>query len=195
MLILCSASPRRRELLAAAGLSFEVVRPDIDETRRPGEPVQGYVERLAREKVQAGLSLREKPRDGQSPLVGLAADTIVVVGDEVLGKPRDRSDAARMLSLLSGSAHAVITGVAVQGVSLRVKSARTLVRFRQLSEAELRFLTDSGDGDDKAGAYAVQGLAAMFVDGLEGSLTNVIGLPVPEALELLAAEGVVPPWA
>lgn len=187
MLTLCSASPRRRELLASVGLSFDVVRPEIDESRRPGEPVLLYVERLAREKVLAGLS----GRGG----VGLGADTIVVVGEEVLGKPRDREDAARMLGLLSGQEHLVITGVAVQGVSLRVKSVRTVVRFRELSQSALRFLIGSGDGDDKAGAYAVQGLAGAFIDRLDGSLTNVVGLPVPEALEMLAAEGVVPPWA
>lgn len=187
MLTLCSASPRRRELLASVGLVFDVVAPDIDESRRAGEPVLEYVERLAREKVSAGL------RDWSG--VGIAADTIVVLGDEVLGKPRDRKDAARMLGLLSGREHFVITGVAVQGKTVRAGWVRTAVRLRALSPAALRWLVESGDGDDKAGGYAVQGLAGSFIEKIDGSLTNVVGLPIPEALELLAEEGVKPPWA
>ena len=183
-LLLCSASPRRREYLERLGLRFEVAAPYIDETTRPGEQPADYVRRMAREKAQA-CSL--------PGAVALAADTIVVAGrpEEVLGKPRDRSDAKRMLRLLSGIEHRVITAVCL-GNELR--SVTTLVKFRSLSEEQIRWLADSGDGDDKAGAYAVQGLAGAFVERIEGSLSNVVGLPLAETLEMLARAGVELPW-
>jgi septum formation protein len=181
-LLLCSASPRRRDFLAGLGISFEISPPQVDETRLQGEGVLKYVERLAREKARAGA------RPG---FVVLAADTIVVRGEEVLGKPRHRADAERMLRLLSGAEHRVITSVCVQE---RLRTVETLVRFRALSEAQLRWLVDSGDGDDKAGAYAVQGLAGAFVERIEGSFTNVVGLPLAETLELLEQAGVEMPW-
>src|SRR5438552_1971723 len=139
--LLCSASPRRLDFLAALGISFEISAPRVDESRLAGEGVLEYVERVARAK------LRTKPG-----FAGLSADTIVVLGDELLGKPRDRADAARMLRLLAGAEHRVITSVCVGD---RQRTVETLVRFRKLSEAQLRWLVDSGDGDDKAGAYAV----------------------------------------
>jgi septum formation protein len=123
--------------------------------------------------------------------VTLAADTVVVVGDEVLGKPRDRSDAERMLRLLSGIEHRVITAVCVPP---EVCSVETAVTFAPLSEAQVRWLAASGDGDDKAGAYAVQGLAGAFVERIDGSFTNVVGLPLAETLEMLAEAGVDLPW-
>jgi septum formation protein len=179
-LLLCSASPRRREYLERLGLRFQVAVPHIDETPRPGEQAADYVRRMAREKAQACAL---------PGALALAADTIVVAGrpEEVLGKPRDRSDAKRMLRLLSGIEHRVITAVCV-GSELR--SVTTLVKFRPLSEEQIRWLADSGDGDDKAGAYAVQGLAGAFVERIEGSFSNVVGLPLAETLEMLAQAGV-----
>ncbi len=194
MLLLCSGSPRRRDFLLQLGLPFELVRPEIDETQRPAEPAMDYVERLAREKAQAGLALFGKspvPLVSDTPVVPLAADTIVVLRGEVLGKPRDRDDARRMLRLLSGTEHEVITSVRVAGLQ---RTVSTSVRFRPLSAEALEWLVRSGDGDDKAGAYAVQGLAAAFVERLDGSLTNVVGLPIVETLELLESAGVPPPW-
>src|SRR5438552_906360 len=149
-LVLCSASPRRNELLARLGVRFSVMPSHIDETQRD-ESAQQYVRRMALEKAAAGR------RPGR---VVLAADTVVVVDGEVLGKPRDRADAQRMLSLLSGREHRVITAVCVND---GVRSVETAVRFAPLTQAQLRFLVESGDGDDKAGAYAIQGLAGAFI--------------------------------
>ena len=203
MLLLCSGSPRRRDFLLQLGLPFELVRPEIDETQRSHEPALAYVERLAREKAEAGLAifLRQGtpsvsvapvlPAPADRHVVPLAADTIVVLRGEVLGKPRDRDDTRRMLRLLSGTEHEVITSVRVGSLQ---RTVVTSVRFRPLSPEALEWLVRSGDGDDKAGAYAVQGLAAAFVERLDGSLTNVIGLPIVETLELLASAGVSPPW-
>lgn len=213
MLLLCSGSPRRRDFLLQLGLRFEVVRPEIDEAQRPGEQATAYVERLAREKAQAGLAIfGKRAANTPSPLaagtagplaagtvgplaarpvVPLAADTIVVLRGQVLGKPRDRDDARRMLRLLSGTEHEVITSVRVAGLQ---RTVSTSVRFRQMPADALEWLVRSGDGDDKAGAYAVQGLAAAFVERLDGSVTNVVGLPIAETLEMLESAGVPPPW-
>ncbi|HMC33712.1 MAG TPA: Maf family protein, partial [Myxococcales bacterium] len=127
-------------------------------------------------------------RPGQ---VVLAADTIVVVGEDVLGKPRDRSDAERMLRMLSGGEHRVITAVCVPP---RACAVETTVKFAPLTDAQVRWLAASGDGDDKAGAYAVQGLAGAFVERIDGSFTNVVGLPLAETLQMLAEAGVELPW-
>ncbi len=181
-LLLCSASPRRREFLERLGVRFSAAAAHIDESRKAGEPALSYVRRMAREKAQACA------RAGH---VTLAADTVVVVGDEVLGKPRDRPDAERMLRLLSGIEHRVITAVCVPP---EVRSVETAVTFAALSEAQVRWLAASGDGDDKAGAYAVQGLAGAFVERIDGSFTNVVGLPLAETLEMLAEAGVDLPW-
>ena len=181
-LLLCSASPRRREFLERLGVRFSAAAAHIDESRKAGEPAHSYVRRMAREKAETCT------RAGH---VTLAADTVVVVGDEVLGKPRDRSDAERMLRLLSGIEHRVITAVCVPP---EVRSVETAVTFAPLSEAQVRWLAASGDGDDKAGAYAVQGLAGAFVERLDGSFTNVVGLPLAETLEMLAEAGVELPW-
>jgi septum formation protein len=182
-LLLCSASPRRREFLERLGLQFEVAAPRIDESRRPGETVTGYVTRMAVEKAAFGA------RAGR---VALGADTVVVVGEEVLGKPRDRADAERMLRLLSGVEHRVITAVAVPGLPPALVT--TAVKFAPLSQAQLRWLLDSGDGDDKAGAYAAQGLAGAFIERIEGSFSNVVGLPLLETLQLLDAASAELPW-
>lgn len=182
-LLLCSASPRRRELLEGIGVRFSVAPSHIDETQKPGEPALAYVARMALEKSAAGA------RPG---FVALGADTIVVKGEEVLGKPRDREDAERILRALSGAEHRVITAVAIAG--LRAKAVITLVKFADLSDAQVRWLAASGDGDDKAGAYAVQGLAGAFVERIEGSYSNVVGLPLLETTRLLEEAGVELPW-
>jgi nucleoside triphosphate pyrophosphatase len=181
-------------MLARLGLRFDVEVPRVTEAREPGERILGYPERLAREKAVAGLASWRK-RGGQGPAVALAADTVVVCGDEVLEKPRDRADAERMLRKLSGGEHRVITGVCV-AVEHEVRSrvVVTGVRFSDLSDAALRWLVESGDGDDKAGAYAVQGLAGAFVERVDGSFSNVVGLPLTETLQLLAGAGLRMPW-
>lgn len=182
-LILCSASPRRREFLERLGIPFEQSPAHLDERQRPFEPPLTYVLRMALEKAAAG---------GRPGAVALAADTIVVVGDEVLGKPRDRSDAARMLKMLSGVEHRVITAVCV---GTRAIAVETRVRFARLDAGQVRWLAESGDGDDKAGGYALQGLAGAFVERIDGSFSNVVGLPLTETLALLAEAGVELPWA
>ena len=181
-LVLCSTSPRRRELLGQLGIRFEVAAQHIDETLREGEAPLAYVVRMAREKAAAGRRVGA---------VVLAADTIVVAGGEVLGKPVDRADARGMLRKLSGVEHTVVTAVCVGD---RARAVETRVRFGALSEAQIEWLADSGDGDDKAGAYAVQGLAGAFVERIDGSISNVVGLPLAETLPLLAEAGVLLPW-
>ena len=187
-LVLASGSPRRREMLENLGAEF-VVRPvDIDESPLDGEQPEPYVLRLARAKAAAC------PRTEQQ--IVLAADTIVALDGELLGKPRDDADAGRMLRRLSGREHEVLTGVAVvvdrepSGEPLRVAEVeRTRVRFNELSEAEIEWYVATGEPLDKAGAYAVQGLGALFVERLEGNYSNVVGLPLPLTYRLLARAG------
>ena len=181
-LLLCSASPRRREFLERLGIPFELAPAQLDETQRPGEAPLTYVLRMALEKAATGAG------PGR---VALAADTIVVAGGEVLGKPRDRSDAGRILRILSGIEHRVVTAVCVGSRALAVE---TRVKFARLSEAQIGWLAASGDGDDKAGAYALQGLAGAFVERIDGSFSNVVGLPLTETLQLLDDAGVELPW-
>lgn len=181
-LLLCSASPRRREFLERLGIAFEQTPSHIDEIRREGEAPLSYVLRMAVEKAAACA---------RPEALSLAADTIVVLGGEVLGKPRDPSHARRMLGQLSGNEHVVITAVCV---GERAVAVATKVKFARLSEAQVRWLAESGEGDDKAGAYAVQGLAGAFVERIEGSISNVVGLPLSETLQLLAEAGVKLPW-
>jgi septum formation protein len=173
-LVLASASPRRAEILRAVGWPFEAQAAGVDESARGGEPVERYVERLAREKAEAVARTR---------LFGLVlgADTVVAVDGEALGKPRDAEDARRMLRLLSGRWHEVLTGVALlraEGGASRVAHASTRVRFGPLTDEEIDWYVSTGEPSDKAGAYAVQGRAALFIDGLEGDYWNVVGLPV-----------------
>jgi septum formation protein len=187
-LVLASGSPRRRELLERFGLRFEIAPPAVDETPRGGEDPRQYVLRLAREKAE-----RVTARRGDALV--LAADTAVVVGTDILGKPCDAAEAAAMLSRLSGRDHLVLTGVAVAtGRSADTLAVETKVRFRSLSAEEIRWYVESGEPLDKAGAYAIQGLGAAFVRAIEGSASNVIGLPLAETLELLAARGYPLPW-
>jgi len=180
-LVLASASPRRSELMALAGLRFEVLPAHIDEQVLPGELPADHVMRLSREKAQA---VAEKG-DGRF-FVG--ADTVVVLDGRIMGKPRDEAEALAMLTDLSGRDHEVITGITVfdrdQQVCL-TRSVTTEVRFRELSAHEIQDYVASGCPMDKAGAYAIQGGAVHFVRAISGSYTNVVGLPMAELYELL----------
>ena len=173
-LILASASPRRRELLSRVGDPFRVIVPDADESFDPGEPPERVAETLAQRKaasVAAGLSKG----------IVIAADTVVAVGGEILGKPRDRDDAIAILSRLSGTRHAVITGVCVMDAASRrsvLDHERTWVTMRRMSPEEIRAYVASGEADGKAGAYAIQETGDRYVERLEGDFDNVVGLPV-----------------
>lgn len=170
--VLASASPRRRALLEAAGLTFDVDAVDVDEGRLPAELADSYVERVARLKVRAGLA-RHPER------LVVAADTAVVLDDAVFGKPRNVADAARMLAALSGRSHEVITGVAVASRARELAFVdRTVVWFAELTGADIDAYVATGEPMDKAGAYAIQGLASRFISRISGSYTNVVGLPV-----------------
>lgn len=187
LLVLASSSPRRRELLASAGIAFTVMSADIVEEQQPGESPLEFCRRLAREKAEAVLS---KLLPDEAVRV-LGADTIVVVDDQVLGKPRDAEDARRMLQLLSGRAHQVITSVCVlkrdeQGsVTADLRHATTTVRFHELTEAEISAYITTGEPLDKAGGYGIQGGAAPFVAGYEGDYDNIVGLPMAMVREML----------
>lgn len=175
-LILASASPRRAEILRAVDWPFEKLAVDIDESRHEGEGAVAYVERLAGEKAEAAAP---RTRDG---LLVLGADTVVVVDEEILGKPRHEEDARRMLRRLSGRWHAVLTGVALvrAGATARrvVAHEKSRVRFAQMSEAEIDWYVATGEPLDKAGAYAIQGRAALFIEEISGDYWNVVGLPI-----------------
>lgn len=186
-LLLASASPRRAELLAQIGVRATRLICSVDEQVQPGESPERYVERVTRDKVLAAV----QAAPGR---VVLAADTAVVQGDRILGKPADRDDAMRMLASLSGAEHTVMTAVAV-ACDQRVELIRvdTRVRFRALSEAEINAYWDTGEPADKAGSYGIQGLAAVFVERIEGSYSAVVGLPLLETATLLKSFG-IPCW-
>ena len=190
-LVLASGSPRRRQLLEQLGLTV-VVRPaEIDETPLDGEAPPATVERLARDKARHAIDHDE---------IVLAADTIVVLDGEMLGKPADQSDARSMLTRLSGRSHEVLTGVAVAitsdgSVDCISSVSRTVVTFTELSADDIDWYVATGEPDDKAGAYAVQGIGALFVEHLDGNYSNVVGLPLPETRRLLAAQGWTQPSA
>lgn len=184
-LILASGSPRRAEILQSVGWEFTKIVPDIDESEIPGEPPEEYVQRLARTKAEV---VSKNCEDG----VILAADTTVIVSGQIVGKPVDMDDARRMLRLLSGKRHEVLTGVAViQNGEMRVGLQRTGVKFMELTEAEVEFLAEMGDPLDKAGAYAVQAQAALFIEGIEGDYWNVVGLPISLVYELICKSGAI----
>ncbi|MEW9900398.1 Maf family protein [Chitinivorax sp. PXF-14] len=188
VIYLASASPRRRELLAQLGVPLEVIRTDIDETPLPGELPRDYTERLAREKAEAGWAMLNRFNLPHRPL--LAADTTVVLGDEIIGKPADRADAAVILRKLSGSEHQVITSVALRDDSrCELRTSVSTVRFKKLSEAEIDAYIATGEPMDKAGAYGIQGFAAIFIEEMRGSFTGIVGLPLHETASLLAAFG------
>jgi septum formation protein len=192
MLVLASASPRRRELLARTGLPFDVVPADIEEVARPGESPEALAERLAREKARAVAD-----RFAASPArLVIGSDTVVVVGGDVLGKPRDAAHAEALLGRLVGRTHRVLTGVAVASSAepaVRSRVVESLVRMRGASAEEIRRYVATGEPLDKAGAYALQGEGRRFVLEVEGSETNVIGLPLEETLTLLAEAGLRAP--
>jgi septum formation protein len=196
MLVLASASPRRQELLRNAGIPFTVQPANVDETPLACESPRNCAERLAREKALAVW--RTRPHD-----LVLGADTIVVVDNIILGKPRDADDAARMLRLLSGRVHSVITGVCVvkpifahiehdlgtQNPELQSTSETTLVTMNSISDEEIRTYVATGEPMDKAGAYAIQGMAARWIPRIEGDYSNVVGLPVALVYRMLSELG------
>ncbi len=179
-LILASASPRRAEILTAVGWEFEKHTADIDETKLPNEKPADYVQRLAKEKATAVAEKYEN-------LLVLGADTIVVIENQIVGKPKDLADARKMLRMLSGNWHEVLTGVAiVKDEKISIGLQRTRVKFAELSKAEIEFLIERGEPLDKAGAYAVQAQAALFIEQIKGDYWNVVGLPVSLVYELVA---------
>ena len=187
-LILASASPRRAELLAAAGFTFEVMVVPVDESVRNGETPTEHVRRLAAEKSDAALKqLGASRRAGSTDSeVVLGADTVVVVDGEILGKPRDDDDARRMLLRLSGRTHVVVTGVSVRTSNSEMGGVdETRVWFAPLGPDEIAWYVGTGEGRDKAGAYAIQGGASRFIPRIEGSYSNVVGLPVALVNELI----------
>jgi septum formation protein len=186
---LASGSPRRRELLQQIGVPFRVVGTQVDEAVLPGEAPPGYVTRLAAAKADAGW---EKSRDASRVPV-LAADTAVVLDGKILGKPADRQDAEGMLWRLAGRTHEVLTAVALRTASgLQSRVSRSEVTFRDIAAAEVQAYWETGEPRDKAGAYAIQGRAAIFIADLRGSYSGVMGLPLFETAELLREAGLVP---
>lgn len=178
-IVLASGSPRRAEILNSVGWEFEKAVPDIDESVNGGESPEDYVQRLARDKMQAvAASFPDR--------LVLAADTTVVIDGEIIGKPTDLTDARRMIAMLAGNWHEVLTGVAIiADGSERVGLQRTRVKFAPMTEAEIDFLVERGDPLDKAGAYAVQAQAALFIEGIEGDYWNVVGLPISLVYRLI----------
>ena len=188
-IILSSASPRRRELLAQIGVSAIVKPVDIDESRRQDEPVQDFVERLAMDKAQRGFDTMME----EKTLPVLGSDTIIEIDGKVLGKPENRTQAIEMLKLLSGRTHEVHTSVAIVTVDVKViDTSSTHVLFKSLEVQEIESYISSGEADDKAGAYAIQGIASQFVKNINGSYSGVMGLPLYETVELLKQCGVRP---
>ena len=189
MLILASASPRRRDLLGVAGIPFTVQAADIDETPLPGEAPEAYAERLAREKAMACAAARSGDGDWY-----LAADTIVVRDDDILGKPRNTAEARDMISSLQGRSHRVITGVCLHrgGENPVCESfiSSTRVTFKPMTPDEIEGYIATSEPYDKAGAYAAQGIGSFFIHRVEGSYTNVVGLPLSDTVDLLRRMGV-----
>ena len=183
-LILASASPRRAELLRAAGYVFDVVAVDIDERVWTGERAEDYVRRLAMEKSARAVA---------SGCVILAADTAVVVDGAILGKPAGDVDARRMLEQLSGRDHEVLTGISLRCESVELGAVEsTIVSFSRLSPEDLDWYVASGEGRDKAGGYAIQGLASRFIPRIDGSYSNVVGLPVHRVAQVMTEMGYAP---
>ena len=204
MLILASASPRRQELLAQAGFVFTVAAAGVDEELLNGEAAAAYVQRLAEEKAQAVWTAHQHLDTPDDPLVVLGADTCVVtdgstgvagssfVGKSILGKPEDAAEARRMLALLSGRTHAVMTGLAAITAARTVRDVEiTQVTFLSLTDAEIARYVASGEALDKAGAYGIQGYAARWIPRIEGCYFNVVGLPIARTVALLE-EAVLP---
>ena len=190
-IFLASGSPRRRDLLQQIGVSFQVIAIELDETARAEEAPLAYVSRLAEAKAAAGW---QRSRDlGNAPV--LAADTAVVLDGRILGKPGDMKDAIGMLLELSSRTHEVLTAVAVRTASgTQLKMSRSMVTFRSIDAAEARAYWETGEPCDKAGAYAIQGYAAVFIADLKGSYSGVMGLPLFETAELLQKAGIGGWW-
>ena len=196
-LVLASASPRRSELLRQMALPFSVVIADIDESRLPGEVPAAYVERLAQEKSQAGYRLAAEQASasvnagqnaGEARNIVLGADTIVVLDDEILGKPRGLTESTAMVTRLSGRTHQVFTGVAAfDGQRLESQVVVSEVTFQRMSEADIQAYVASGEGMDKAGSYGIQRIGGIFMERIEGSFSAVMGLPVAETEALLTS--------
>lgn len=188
VLVLASASPRRRELLSTQGLAFEIRSASIPEIPAPAEPPGSFALRIAGEKA-AAVSRPDAPE------VVLAADTVVTVDGALLGKPRDAAEAEEMLARLSGRRQEVITGVCVRSPGAEERFAvRTEVRFRPLSPEEIRWYVATGEPMDKAGGWAIQGIGGSFVESIVGSHSNVVGLPLAETLAALRRAGIAMPW-
>lgn len=186
--ILASASPRRRELLASIGLDFDVLPSHVPEVHAEGEAPEEYVARLSRDKAHALAS--EHP----SRWV-IAADTTVLLDDQLLEKPADHADAMRMLAMIAGRTHIVYTGVTLENVERDYRDTRVAeseVRMLPLSDAEIEWYIATGEPLDKAGAYAVQGIGSMFIDSIHGSYTNVVGLPLATLFQMLRRAGIDP---
>ncbi|HTW88610.1 MAG TPA: Maf family protein [Candidatus Binataceae bacterium] len=186
-LVLASASPRRRTLLSAAGLSFSILESRLHERRRPEEPAADFALRMARDKAIA-VSKRI------AEAIVLGADTVVEIDGQVLGKPKHHDDARAMLKLLSGRTHRVVTAFAIAqaGAILEAAAVDSHVRFRELGRAEIEAYVASGDPFDKAGSYGIQDGGAGFIASVEGARDNVMGLPMREVLSALARHGVLP---
>jgi len=184
-LVLASGSPRRRQLLAEAGITFELAESGVEEQRRPQESAREYALRMARAKAEA-VSTRV------APAIVLGADTVVECAGEILEKPVDAADARRMLGILSGRGHIVITAFALarDGQVIEADAVESAVFFRPLSDAEIREYVATGEPFDKAGAYGIQGAGGEFISNLEGPRDNVMGLPVRNVLAALARHGV-----
>ena len=186
-LLLASASPRRAELLAASGFTFDVAPAEVDETPFPDEPPPDYALRVATAKARAAAAGCRK-----SGTVVLAADTVVVAAGRILGKPLDAADAERMLKTLSGAVHTVLTAVVLCRDYEQVSAVvETRVHLLPLSDSEIRWYIGTTEPEGKAGAYAIQGHAARFIDWIEGSWSNVVGLPVATVYRLLKQLGEV----
>lgn len=179
---LASRSPRRRELLQQIGVPYRQLDAEVDETAHEGESPEVHVLRLALEKARAGWS---KVENSDQPLPVLGADTVVVLDDEILGKPASREEAVAMLQALSGNTHRVLTGVALVDDREATRISVNNVTFRELSDAEIARYWETGEPADKAGAYAIQGRGAVFIEHMEGSYSGVMGLPLFEVADLL----------
>jgi septum formation protein len=191
-LVLGSKSPRRAELLRQCAIPFEVFATDVDERLLPGERPDALATRLARQKGAATVLAFQRAGQDPSDRWFLCADTIVHVQGELLGKPRDEQDARRMLRLLSGRTHHVTTGFAIHGTDVFDAPAyaeSTAVTFRAISEREIQRYAASGEGVDKAGGYAIQGLAGAFCERIDGAYANVVGLPIHRVVEVLLSLG------
>lgn len=186
--ILASASPRRRELLGSIGLDFEVIPSHVPEVRESGEAPEEYVARLSRDKAAAIAN--EHPGRWV-----IAADTTVLLGEQLLEKPVDAADAMRMLGTIAGKTHVVYTGVTLQNLASGYRDTRVAeseVRMLPLSDRDVEWYAATGEPLDKAGAYAVQGIGAMFIDSIHGSYTNVVGLPLATLFQMLRKAGIDP---